>query len=140
MLAIPALAPAIPVADNVVPFPSPWAEPMPRAIPSPRDRMSFAEVAVALCLDTHPRNAQIIEKLRALHKYQAMPLPENPRFKSGVPCKGADNICAASFWSRRKFMAWQDGRHRTTPVNHAETRAIEARLSRNAAALARGGL
>lgn len=128
--------------DNVLAFPGtqaidrPGVLPMPRPIASPQDRMTFADVARELCLDWHKRNAEIIGKLRSLHRHQAMPLPENPRFKSGVPCKGADNICANSIWSRRKFMAWKHRGVERAGISPAETRGIELRLARNAASLA----
>lgn len=123
---------------NVLRFPDIHGR-MPSRMPMlPRDRMTFHEVAVELCLDWYARDAQIIDKLRALHRHQAMPLPENPRFVKGVPCKGADNICAHSIWSRRKFMAWRERGVATTP-SAAETRATLSRLSRNAAILAGGG-
>ncbi len=126
-------------ASNVLAFPGTQTHELPRPIPSPRDSMSFYEVAREMRLDWHKRNAQVIEKLRSLHRHQGMPLPENPRFKSGVPCKGGDNICATSFWSRRKFMAWREaGTERRAAISPAEARNLEARLSRNAAALAGG--
>lgn len=129
---------------NVLAFPGgnllelPRVTPMPRAITSPQDRMTFGEVAREMCIDWHKRNSEIIGKLRSLHRHQAMPLPENPRFKSGVPCKGADNICAHSIWSRRKFMAWRERGTERAGISPAETRAVESRLARNAAALVGG--
>lgn len=132
----------IKVRDNVLAFPGtqlierPRGIASPRCIASPQDRMTFADVAREMCFDWHKRNCEIIGKLRSLHKHQAMPLPENPRFKSGVPCKGADNICAHSIWSRRKFMAWKERGVERIGISPAETRSIESRLGRNAAALA----
>ncbi len=132
--------------DNILAFPGtqaidrPRGIASPRAIASPQDRMSFADVAREMCLDWHKRNSDIIEKLRSLHRYQGMPLPENPRFKSGVPCKGGDNICTHSIWSRRKFMAWKERGTERAGISPAETRAVEGRLARNAAALAGVGL
>jgi hypothetical protein len=79
---------------------------------SPRDRMTFAEVAIALALDGYTRNAIIIQKLRVLAnpKYaHAMPLPINPRIVGGRLKSGPDAICAASIWSRRQFEYWRNG-------------------------------
>lgn len=78
----------------------------------PRDRMTFAEVAIALALDGYARNAIIIQKLRVLAnpKYaHAMPLPINPRIVGGKLKSGPDAICAASIWSRRQFEYWRTG-------------------------------
>jgi hypothetical protein len=122
--------------SNILPFPVAAIDEMPRAIPSLRDRMTFNEVAREMCLDWHKRNCGIIEKLRSLHRHQSMPLPENPRFKSGVPCKGAENICAHSIWSRQKFMAWKHRGAEQVGIGPAERRAVEGRLARNAALVA----
>lgn len=124
---------AAPMPDNILAFPG---VEIPTAQPSPRDRMSFAEVARDLAIDGYRRDAQIIEKLRSLHRHSGMPLPENPRFIKGVPCKGADNICARSIWSRRKFMAWKYPGDFVPPASPAEARMVHLRLCHNAARLA----
>lgn len=112
------------------------AVPMPRA--ARRDRMNFADVARELCLDQFRRDETIIDKLRSLHRYAAMPLPENNRFVKGRPCKGADNICKSSIWLRGPFMAWKNSRHGDADANRHDRDRSARRLTENAARLAGG--
>lgn len=101
-----------------------------------RDRMTYAEVVRALCLDHYCRNETIISKLRSLHRHSSMPLPENPRFVKGKPVKGGNNICKSSIWLRTKFMSWKIGNYGDPDASPLAKQTSHSRMAMNAQRIA----
>ena len=73
-----------------------------------RGEYALADVARELKL-SHFSVRSIIEKLRALAKHAAMPLPRTPRFVLGQPVLGPRAICRASRWDAGEIDAWIEG-------------------------------
>jgi len=81
-----------------------------------RSEYGLGDVARALKLDHFAEIRTIVEKLRALAKHSAMPLPVTPRIVKGEPITGPKMIYRHSRWDAGAIDAWIDGRGPSAPA------------------------